>query len=161
MLFLWKNTQYGKIWLDGDEIKHQVAERLQDEDCFCHEVSFVADKSTLHLFINYPEGYDEGKRNAAAKKIMAIFKPSGLILQIHWSVRSKEQPVLTISNAWKHPLFWGGLGCLAVSVVHLGVKGILWAVLAGGLSYGISWLILTEDGKRISNSVVKEFKKSK
>lgn len=158
MLFLWKTTRHGKIWLDGESLRRLVSQRLP-EGYVCQEASFVGDQALLHLFVSLPEGEDPQRRLHCAQRVESWLHPSGIRVQIHWTERRAEEPATPAKGIWKTPLFWAAAGSAAVALSQLGFKGILRSVFVGVVAYGVAWVSLTEDGRKLVRSVTEEFRR--
>ncbi|MCX7828692.1 MAG: hypothetical protein N2315_05725 [Thermanaerothrix sp.] len=159
MMYLWKSNKLGKIWLDGDGMRRLVALQLPG-GYVCQEVSFVGDMDTLNIFIGFPEGEPQEKLDRVGRLLESRFKRSGIKVAIHWVERTQE-----IEHAscpvWRTPIAWGAGASALVVLAQLGFKGIAKTIIAGGLAYGVAWLALTDDGRKLVDSVIKEVKKGR
>jgi len=57
------------------------------------------------------------------------------------------------------PLFWSAVAAGLTALVHLGLKGILWSMFAAVIGYGISWILLTEDGQKQVSALMQQFRR--
>ena len=157
MLFLWTTTKIGKIWLDGDSIRHIVSKRLP-EGFYCQEVSFIGDQNLLNIYITMPEGDNEEDKVRLEKKFTDIFTKSGMAVHINWiNIAPQDNP--KTNPVWTMPLFWAGAAAALTAIVHLGLKGILWSLFAAIIGYGVSWILLTEDGKKQVSALMQQFRR--
>ena len=157
MLFLWTTTKLGKIWIDGDSLRQIVSKRLP-EGFYCQEVSFIGDKNLLNIYITLPEGNNEEDRARLEKRFTEIFTKSGMDVHINWiSIAPQDNP--KTNPVWTMPLFWAGAAAALTALVHLGLKGILWSLFAAIIGYGISWIFLTEDGKKQVAALMEQFRR--
>jgi hypothetical protein len=156
MLFLWTITKRGKIWIDGDAFRQIIASRLP-ADYHCQEVSFAGDQNLLNIYLTLPEQSDPQKRMALTDKFAELFRPSGILVHIHWTRKAPDE----FSGAgamWKKPLFWAASAGGAAGLANLGVRGIAWVSGAAVLGYVISWIILSEDGNKLIAKLMSDIK---
>lgn len=146
MLFLWTTTKLGKIWLDGDALRQIVAKRLPQE-LYVQEVSFIGEKNLLNVYIAAPEDTDREMKTALEIKIANIFNKSGIAVQLNW-VNIAPQDNKKTTPIWTLPLFWAGAAAGLTALFHMGISGILWAIFTAVVAYGVSWIIITEDGQK-------------
>ena len=145
MLFLWTTTKLGKIWLDGDSLKQIIARRLPQE-LYVQEVSFIGEKDLLNIYIAAPEER-EADREAIEKKFATLFEGAGITAQVNWvgiapHENRKSTPI------WNLPTFWGAAAAAVTALFHMGFAGVLWSIFFAVIGYAISWLFLTEDGRK-------------
>ncbi|EHM09909.1 hypothetical protein TheveDRAFT_0759 [Thermanaerovibrio velox DSM 12556] len=159
MMYLWKSNKLGKIWLDGDGMRRIVSLQLPG-GYVCQEVSFVGDMDTINVFIGFPEGESQEKLDRIGRLLESRFKRSGIKVSIHWVERTKEVECSS-PPLWRTPIVWAAGVSTLVALAQLGFKGITKTVIAGCLSYGVAWLALTDDGRKLLNSVIKEVKKGR
>ncbi len=146
MLFLWSTNKLGKIWIDGDSFRQIISKRLP-EGYYCQELSFIGDENLLNIYITLPENDNEEDRARLENKIRDIFTKSGMTVHINWiNIAPQDNP--KTNPVWTLPLFWAGAAASLTALVHLGLKGILWSLFAAIIGYGVSWILLTEDGKK-------------
>ncbi|HAJ94208.1 MAG TPA: hypothetical protein DCM41_04870 [Synergistaceae bacterium] len=157
MLFLWTTTKLGKIWIDGDSLRQIVSKRLP-EGFYCQEISFIGDQNLLNIYITMPEGDNEEDKIRLEKKFTDIFTKSGIAVHINWiNIAPQDNP--KTNPVWTLPLFWAGAAAALTAIVHLGLKGILWSLFAALIGYGISWILLTEDGKKQVSTLMQLFRR--
>lgn len=157
MLFLWTNTKIGKIWLDGDAIKHTVAKRLPS-GFYCQDVSFIGEDGLLNVYVSQPENASTDAKAPIEQKLKDIFGKAGMSVQMNWvSVAPQDNPKTT--PMWMLPLFWAAVAAAVTALVHLGLRGILWSLFAAILGYGVSWIFLTEDGQKQVSALMEQFKR--
>ncbi len=157
MLFLWTTTKLGKIWVDGDSLRHIISKRLP-EGFYCQEISFIGDQNLLNIYITMPEGDNEEDKVRLEKKFTDIFSKSGMAVHINW-IKIAPQDNPKINPVWTLPLFWAGAAAALTAIVHLGLKGILWSLFAAMIGYGVSWILLTEDGKKQVSTLMQQFRR--
>lgn len=156
MLFLWTTTKYGKIWLDGESFKQIVTKRLP-KDYFCKDVSFVGEKNLLNIYLAVPENTPVTGKYELDEKFRELFAKSGISVNIDWiEVALQDSPKAT--PIWTMPLFWAGAAAAFTALFHLGIKGILYSLFAAVIGYGVSWVLLTEDGQKQVKSLIKQFR---
>ncbi len=158
MIFLWTATKRGKIWLDSEPFKALVSRRLP-QDFYCQDVSFVGDQNLLNVYITLPEKEDPQARLVLMDKLEAFFRPMGIAVHTHWTHRSptEERERLRWTAS---PLFWAGVVGGVVALTQMGLVGVLWTAFSTAAAYGIAWLALSEGGRRIIDSVVKEIRRN-
>lgn len=157
MLFLWTTTKLGKIWLDGDAFRQIISKRLP-EGFYCQEVSFVGEKNLLNIYITLPEGDNEEDKLRLEKRFTEIFSKLGMSVHINWiNIAPQDNP--KTNPVWTLPLFWAAAAATLTALVHLGLKGILWSLLAAVIGYAISWILLTEDGKKQVALLLEQFRR--
>ena len=157
MLFLWTTTKLGKIWLDGDAFRQIISKRLP-EGFYCQEVSFVGEKNLLNIYITLPEGDNEEDKLRLEKRFTEIFSKLGMSVHINWiNLAPQDNP--KTNPVWTLPLFWAASAATLTALVHLGLKGILWSLLAAVIGYAISWILLTEDGKKQVALLFEQFRR--
>ena len=157
MLFLWSTNKLGKIWIDGDSFRQIISKRLP-EGYYCQELSFIGDENLLNIYITLPENDNEEDRARLENKIRDIFTKSGMTVHINWiNIAPQDNP--KINPVWTLPLFWAGAAAALTAIVHLGLKGILWSLFAALIGYGISWILLTEDGKKQVSTLIQQFRR--
>ena len=157
MLFLWSTTKLGKIWIDGDSFRQIISKRLP-EGYYCQEVSFIGDENLLNVYITLPENDIEEDRARLENKIRDIFTKSGMSVHINWiNIAPQDNP--KTNPVWTLPLFWAGAAASLTALVHLGLKGILWSLFAAIIGYGVSWILLTEDGKKQVSIIKQQFRR--
>ncbi|MDL2298685.1 hypothetical protein LJC40_06025 [Synergistaceae bacterium OttesenSCG-928-D05] len=157
MLFLWTTTDLGKIWLDGEGFRQIIAKRLP-QGYYCQEVSFLGEQNLLNIYITLPDSDAESKKLALEEKFKALFAECGILAEISWLyIAPQDNP--KAMPAWRLPIFWAGATALFVSVIRMGFKGVLWAIVAAVLGYGVSWLVLTEDGNKFVDKIVEQFRR--
>lgn len=157
MLFLWTTTKLGKIWLDGDAFRQIISKRLP-EGFYCQEVSFIGEKNLLNIYITLPEGDNEEDKLRLEKRFTEIFSKSGMSVHINWiNIAPQDNP--KTNPVWTLPLFWAASAATLTALVHLGLKGILWSLLAAVIGYAISWILLTEDGKKQVALLFEQFRR--
>ena len=92
------------------------------------------------------------------EKLEDIFGKAGMEVQINWVlVAPQDNPKST--PVWMLPLFWGCIAAAITAVVQLGLRGILWALFAAVIGYGVSWIFLTEDGQKQVSALMEQFKR--
>lgn len=156
MLFLWTITKRGKIWLDGEAFRQVVAKRLPP-DFYCQEISFVGDQNLLNIYVTLPEKDDPQKRLALMDKFEEFFKPMGIAVHMHWT-RQTDGDAGGRSDIWQKPLFWAAATGGVTGLANLGLRGILWVAVATIFGYAVSWLALSEEGKRLINKLISDVK---
>jgi len=157
MLFLWSTTKLGKIWIDGDSFRQIISKRLP-EGYYCQELSFIGDENLLNIYITLPEKDSEEDRARLENKIRDIFTKSGMLVNINWiNIAPQDNP--KTNPVWTLPLFWAAAAASLTALVHLGLKGILWSLFAAIIGYGISWILLTEDGKKQVSVLMQQFRR--
>lgn len=156
MLFQLSASERGKIWIDGEAIKPIVFKRMP-EGFFCQEVSIDGDNATLDLFIIIPDNDRPESRQTLLEKLNAFFTPMGLRVVIRWIAQSPEEASKR-EWAWKKPYFWGALAASAAALYHMGTKGILWSAGCGLIGLGLSYIVLTEDGRSMVSSIAKKIR---
>lgn len=156
MLFLWTITKRGKIWLDGEAFRQIVAKRLPN-DFYCQEVSFIGDQNLLNVYVVLPDADDPQKRLAIMDRLEEFFKPMGIAVAVHWTRKLADEYGSGLP-VWRKPVFWGLAAGGVVGLVHLGLRGILWAAGATVSGYLISWLAITEDGNKLVSRMINDIK---
>jgi hypothetical protein len=156
MLFLWTITKRGKIWIDGDAFRQIVASRLPAE-FHCQEVSFAGDQNLLNIYLTLPDQNDPQKRLALTDKLAELFRPTGIMVHIHWTRKAPDE-YPSPAAVWKKPLFWAALAGGITGLANLGIYGIAWVVGTALLGYVISWIILSEDGNKLITKLVADIK---
>jgi hypothetical protein len=156
MLFLWTITKYGKIWIDGDVLRQLVTSRLPS-DFHCQEVSFIGDQNLLNIYITMPERDDPQKRLELTDQFEEFFRPAGIAINIHWTQASPDEyPAAT--PIWKKPLFWAAAAGGVAAVANLGIWGILWVAGSAAAACVISWVVFSEEGKKLVSKFVSDIK---
>lgn len=157
MLFLWTTTEFGKVWIDGESLRQIVARRVP-AGYYCQEVSFIGAESQLNIYIAVSDDSDAEKKKELEDKFQTLFAKSGIAAKVSWLyVAPQDNPKAT--PIWHLPLFWAGAAALAVAIVHMGFSGILWSIFAAVIGYGISWVVLTEDGQKQLNALLEHFRR--
>lgn len=157
MLFLWKKTKLGKIWLDSEEFRQTVSRRLPS-GYYCQEVSFIGDRDLLNIYISVPESEPEHEKAKVAEKFRQLFEKSGIRTSVNWiHIAPHDNPETT--PIWTLPLFWSGVVGLVTALIRMGISGILWTLLAAVIGYGIAWLVLTEDGQKKITALIRRFRR--
>lgn len=157
MLFLWTTTELGKIWIDGEALRQIVAKRIP-AGYYCQEVSFIGQENLLNIYITVPEKEETDQKKDIEKKFEELFAKSGILARVNWFyVAPQDNPRST--PMWHLPLFWAAAAALLTAIVHMGFSGILWSIFAAVVGYGISWIILTEDGQKQLNSLLEHFRR--
>lgn len=157
MLFLWTTTEFGKIWIDGEALRQIVARRVP-AGYYCQEVSFIGGDNLLNIYIAISDDSDTEKQRELEEKFRELFVKSGIEAKVSWLyVAPQDNPKTT--PIWHLPLFWAGAAALATAIVHIGFIGVLWSIFAAVIGYGISWIILTEDGQKQLSALVEHFRR--
>lgn len=157
MLFLWTTTELGKVWIDGEFLRQMVARRIP-AGYYCQEVSFIGAESQLNIYIAVSEDGDVEEKGRLEEKFRTLFMKSGIVTKISWLyVPAQDNPKAT--PIWQLPLFWAGAAALVTAIFHMGLAGILWSIFAAVIGYGISWIVLTEDGQKQLNSLLEQFRR--
>ena len=146
MLLLWTTTKLGKIWLDGDAIRQIVAKRLPS-DLYVQDVALIGESSRLEITIAVPEDTDPDVKTALEEKLSALFARACMTVSIKW-LTTAPQDNKKKTPVWTLPLFWAGAAAALTSIYHMGIGGILWAIFTAVVAYGISWIVITEDGQK-------------
>lgn len=154
VMYLWKSNKLGKVWIDGDAMRRVVALQLPG-GYLCQEASFVGDMDLLNLFISVPEGEPRDKMDRIALLLESRFRGTGINVSIHWTERTKELEE-TSQAVWKSPLVWAAGAAALVALAQLGFKGLAKSLIAGGVAYGLAWLTVTDEGRKLVRSVVRE-----
>ena len=157
MLFLWTITKHGKIWLDGEAFRRIVVNRLPPE-FVCQEVSFVGDQSLMNIYITLPEKDDPQKRLAVTDSFEQFFETAGIAANINW-IRKTPEEYASAYPILKKPIFWASVVGGIAAVANLGIRGVLWAAGAGLIGYAVSWMILSDEGKKTIKKIVKDFRR--
>lgn len=157
MLFLWTVTKHGKIWLDGEVFRGLVVNRLPPE-FVCQEVSFVGDQSLMNIYITLPEKDDPQKRLAVADSFERFLEPMGIAAHINW-IRKTPEEYASAYPILKKPIFWAAVTGGIAAVANLGILGVLWAAGAALAGYAVSWIILSDEGKKIIKKIAKDFRR--
>lgn len=157
MLFLWTTTELGKIWIDGEALRQIVTRRIPS-DYYCQEVSFIGQENLLNIYITAPEKEEINQKNDIEKKFKELFAQSGIFARVNWFyIALQDNPRTT--PMWHLPLFWAAAAALFTAIVHMGFSGILWSIFAAVVGYGVSWVILTEDGQKQLNVLLEHFRR--
>jgi hypothetical protein len=157
MLFHWMTTKYGKIWLDGEGFRQIISKKLPKE-YYCQEVSFIGERSIMNIFITMPELDAEDEKAKISEQVNGIFVDSGITPNIDWIyVAPQDNPKAT--PVWSFPLFWGGAAAAVTALINMGIKGILWSLFIGIIGYGVSWIIITEDGQKQFSALIDRFRR--
>lgn len=157
MLFLWTTTKLGKIWLDGEAIRQIVSKRLPS-GYYCQEVSFIGEKNLLNVYVTLPDDEDMDTKQKLEQKFRDIFSKSGIFTHVNWMhIAPQDNPKAT--PVWTLPLFWAGVASVFTAVIHLGLRGLLWSLLAALIGYGISWIFITEDGQKQISALIEQFRR--
>lgn len=157
MLFLWSANKYGKIWLDGEPLRLAVSSKLP-EGCRCQEVSFLGEKSLLNIFVSGPEHLPAGQKKCADEDIGRIFAGSGIVPNVEW-IHVAPEDEMHRTAIWRLPLFWAGIAAALTALVFMGLRGILWSLFAGVVGYGISWIAVTEDGRKQLAALIEQIRR--
>lgn len=81
-----------------------------------------------------------------------------MAVHINWiSIAPQDNP--ETNPVWTMPLFWSAVAAGLTALVHLGLKGILWSMFAAVIGYGISWILLTEDGQKQVSALMQQFRR--
>lgn len=147
MIFLWTTTKHGKIWLDGDEFRRIITDRLP-AGFTCQEISFVGDQNLLNAYVTLPEDDDPQKRLAIVDKFEAFFRRTGIAIRIHWTRQSVSE-ARSARQIWHKPPFWAAVCGGVVGLANLGLSGVLWVAVAAAVGFGVSWLALSDDGRNM------------
>jgi hypothetical protein len=86
-----------------------------------------------------------------------FFRPAGIAVNIHWTQRSHDEYPETMP-VWKKPLFWAAAAGGVAAVANLGIWGILWVAGATIVGYVISWIVFSEEGKKLVSKFVSDIK---
>ncbi len=135
--------------------------RSYQKDCrkvFTARRSFIGDQNLLNIYITMPEGDNEEDKVRLEKKFTDIFTKSGMAVHINWiNIAPQDNP--KTNPVWTMPLFWAGAAAALTAIVHLGLKGILWSLFAAIIGYGVSWILLTDDGKKQISILMQQFRR--
>lgn len=157
MLFLWTTTELGKVWIDGEALRQIIAKRIP-AGYYCQEVSFIGADNLLNIYIAVSDDGDTEKKRELEEKFQELFSKSGIMARVIWLyVAPQDNPKTT--PIWHLPVFWAGAAALGAAIVHMGISGILWAIFAAVISYGVSWVVLTEDGQKQLNALIEHFRR--
>lgn len=157
MLFLWTTTELGKVWIDGESLRQIIAKRIP-AGYYCQEVSFIGAENLLNIYIAVSDDGDTDKKRELEEKFRELFAKSGILAKVSWLyVAPQDNPKTT--PIWHLPLFWAGAAALCTAIVHMGFSGVLWSVFAAVIGYGVSWVVLTEDGQKQVNALIEHFRR--
>ena len=157
IFYLWKSNSIGKIWLDSDQLKDIISQILPSE-YYCREVSFEGESSTFAVHIAISEDIPTENREVYENLISDKFNDAGIKIEFYWiKVLPEDNP--NKNPIWTMPLFWSAVIALLMALIHLGVKGILYTLSAAVLGYIASWLVLTDDGKKILSDLLKKIRR--
>lgn len=157
MQYLWTATDLGKIWVDSDAFRQIVACRLP-EGYFCQEMSFLGDKNMLNIYLTMASDKSVEDKRRLEKKLEDLFANSGIETCINWLViPPHENPGKT--PIWVMPIFWSGVAAAVSALLHMGIIGILWSIFFGVIGYGVSWLLLTENGRKQISEIIEKFRR--
>lgn len=90
-------------------------------------------------------------------RLEEFFKPMGIAVAVHWTRKLADEYGSGLP-VWRKPVFWGLAAGGVVGLVHLGLRGILWAAGATVSGYLISWLAITEDGNKLVSRMINDIK---
>lgn len=157
MLFLWTTTKLGKVWVDGENLRQIVVRRIPS-GYYCQEVSFIGSENLLNIYITVPEQNDADEQKKLVGRFETLFAKSGIVARVNWlHVAPQDNP--RANPVWHLPLFWAGAAALFTAIVHMGFAGILWSMFAAVIGYGVSWVVLTEDGQKQINALFEHFRR--
>lgn len=156
MIFLWTTTKYGKVWLDGDAFRRIITDRLP-VGFMCQEISFVGDQNLLNAYVTLPENDDPQKRSTIVDKFEDLFTPLGIAVRIHWT-RQMASDTTAQRQVWYKPPFWAAVAGGVVGLANLGLGGVLWVLASAAVGFGVSWLILSDDGRRAIGKITGRIK---
>ncbi|WP_164925169.1 hypothetical protein [Thermanaerovibrio acidaminovorans] len=156
MMYLWRTNKLGKIWVDGEAMRRTVSTLLPG-GYVCQEASFSGHSDTLNLFLSVPQGEPKDKLNRVGRLIESRLAGSAIKVSIHWTEREPGGGPQQVP-LWRNPLVWASGTAALVALAQLGFRGIAKSILAAGLAYGISWLVVTDDGRKLVNTIIKEVK---
>jgi hypothetical protein len=156
MLFLWTITKRGKIWIDGDAFRQIITGRLPSE-FYCQEVSFVGDQNLLNIYITLPDQDDPQKRLALVDKFEEFFRPTGIVVHVHWTRKAPDE-YSNVLPLWRKPIFWAAAAGGLAGLFNLGIRGIAWVAGISLVGYIISWILLSEDGNKLITKLINDLK---
>lgn len=157
MIFLWTTTKFGKIWLDGDEFRHEVTKRLPD-GYLCQDMSFVGDQNLFNMYISLPDNETQEARAMLVDKFESFFRPMGIAVHLHWTRQDPDEQ--QSQDVWRKPPFWGAVCGGVVGISNLGLVGIAWTAAAAAVGFGVSWLALSKKGRSLVGSLLHRTKNS-
>lgn len=156
MLFLWKRTKLGKIWIDGDAVKQIIAKRLPEE-LYVQEVSFIGENNLLSAYITAPEATPADTKSEVEVHLTEMLEKSGISLHLSWLTIAPQDNKKT-TPWWTLPPFWGAAAAAITALFHMGVKGVLWSVFAAVIGYALAWVLITSDGHKWVASIVRHIR---
>lgn len=158
MIFLWKITENGKLWLDGDPMKQIILRRLP-AGFSCQEITFVGDKDLLNIYLSAQDDAGKDRCAAVAERLRSFFAAVGIDASVHWVHADKEAVErATPAPIYKKPLFWTALVGGIAAITNLGSAGTAWTIFFAAAAFCISWSVLTERGQDIVSGVIKSIK---
>lgn len=157
MLFLWTTTKLGKIWLDGEMLKHAISKELPSE-LYVQDVSFIGEKDLLNVYIAMPDDISGEAKAGIEEKFAAVFGKSGIKVQANWVLVAPQDNKKT-TPIWMLPLFWAAAAAGVTALFYMGIGGILWAIFSAVVAYGVAWVLITEDGQRQISALKEHFRR--
>ncbi|MDO4987428.1 MAG: hypothetical protein Q4E17_00135 [Synergistes sp.] len=146
MLYLWRKTDIGKIWLDGEGVKNIIRKRMPKE-FLVQSVSLSGEDDVLNIYIAVSEETDADVKKSLETRFCDIFGKAGLTVRTNW-INVAPEDNETRTALWKKPVFWSVAAGALCGLYFMGISGIVWSVFCAAVVFIIMWLILTEDGRK-------------
>ena len=157
MLLLWKTNKLGKIWLDGEAVKQLIAKRLPN-DLYVQSVSLVGEEDLLDVTVAVSDEITRDTKTAVEEKIRGFFARTHITAKVKWLTTAPQENKKT-TPVWTMPIFWAAAGGGLTGLFHMGIKGILWSIFTAVVAYGISWMLITEDGRKQIAALQEHFRR--
>jgi hypothetical protein len=157
----WKSSPQGKLWISESGVKTLLNERLP-EGFQCKDVAIWGEKGLLVPRIGFPQGSDVADKErlrSASELVRQLLAPLGFdAVEVMWLAAEKPSEEGALEKMLRDPRAWGGAAALIVGIAHMGVPGLVRALVAGGIAFGVAWSVLDVRGQMMVRNILRRLR---
>jgi hypothetical protein len=157
----WKSSPQGKLWISESGVRTLLNEKLP-EGFQCKDVALWDEKGLLVPRIGFPEGSDAADRErlrSAEELVRRLLVPLGFeAVEVMWLAAEKPSESGSLEKILHDPRAWGGAAALLVGLAHMGVPGLVRALVAGGIAFGVAWFVLDLRGRMMVRNILRRLR---
>lgn len=147
----------------SEEAVKALLEGFFPEGYKVRQVSLWEEKKLLIIRMSFPKldaPVNTEYFERLARDVRNYLMPLGFEnVEVEWVADEEES---FVECGWrKHfrkPMAWGLSVAALYILLKLGGAGVFWAIVLGFLGYGVAWLLLTPQGMKSLEKILKQFK---
>jgi hypothetical protein len=153
----WKSTALGSLSLSREGITEFINSLLLPSYA-CKEVALSRAENSLYIVLSLPHPHNTLEVKMLEEKISASCNEMGLGAHISWTEEKQPIEPRVFPEILKNPLSWtvGAAGLTAL--IHMRIRGVLWTIVVGALTFVIARFLLSENGQILLHRFINRVK---